>query len=59
MKISMQELLVVLAIVVLLVGPTQIPKLSRMFGKSIKNFRDGMSGDEEADTSGSADKTEP
>lgn len=48
MKIGTTELLVVLAIAVLLFGPTQIPKLSRMMGKSIKNFRAGMSdGDEE------------
>ena len=47
MKIGTAELLVVLAIAVLLFGPTQIPKLSRMMGKSIKNFRAGMSDGEE------------
>ncbi len=47
MKIGTTELLVVLAIAVLLFGPTQIPKLSRMMGKSIKNFRAGMSDGEE------------
>lgn len=47
MKIGTTELLVVLAIVILLFGPTQIPKLSRMLGKSIKNFRSGMSDGEE------------
>lgn len=50
MKIGTTELLVILAIVVVLFGPTQIPKLSRMFGKSVKNFRDGMSGDKDADS---------
>lgn len=48
MKLGTTELLVLLAIIVLLFGPTQIPKLSRMLGKSIKSFRAGMSdGDEE------------
>lgn len=47
MKISLNELLIVLAIVVLIFGPTQIPKLSKMLGKSIKNLRAGMSDDEE------------
>ena len=48
MKIGTTELLVVLAIAILLFGPTQIPKLSKMMGKSIKSFRAGMSdGDEE------------
>ncbi len=47
MKIGTTELLVILAIVVLIFGPTQLPKLSKMFGKSVKNFRDSVSGDEE------------
>lgn len=38
----MQELLIVLAIVVIIFGPRQIPKLSRMFGKTVRNFKDGM-----------------
>ena len=51
MKISLNELLIVLAILVLIFGPTQIPKLSKIVGKSIKNFRSGMSdGEEEEDT---------
>ena len=46
-----QELLIVLVIAVLIFGPTQIPKLSKIVGKSIKNFRSGMSdGEEEQDT---------
>ncbi len=47
MKIGTTELLVILAVVVLIFGPTQIPKLSRMLGKSVKSLRDGMK-DEEA-----------
>lgn len=47
MKIGTTELLVVLAIVLLLFGPSQLPKLSKMFGKSIKNFRDSMSDEDE------------
>ena len=54
MKPGMIELLVVLLIVVVIFGPTQIPKLTKMMGKSIKNLRAGMSeGDEEK-----KDKTE-
>ena len=34
--------------VVILFGPSQIPKLTKMFGKSVKNFKDGMS-DEKGD----------
>ena len=61
MKLGVQELIIILVIVVVLFGPTQIPKLTKMFGKSIKSFKDGMSeenGDKEEDgkkESGSAD----
>lgn len=49
MKFSLPELLIVLLIVVVIFGPTQIPKLTRMLGKSVKNFRDGMADDENAE----------
>lgn len=44
------ELLIILAIVLLLFGPKQIPKLSRMFGKAVKDVREGFeAGEKEAD----------
>ncbi len=46
MKIGTTELLVLLVIVIVIFGPTQIPKLSRMLGKSVKNFRDSVSEDD-------------
>ena len=42
MKLGTTELLIILAIVILLFGPTQIPKLTRMIRKSRKSFQDGM-----------------
>lgn len=48
MKMGTTELLIVLAVVVLIFGPTQIPKLTRMFGKSVKSFKDGMGEDEDS-----------
>ena len=48
MKLGVTELLIVLAVVVILFGPSQIPKLTKMFGKSVKNFKDGMAGDADA-----------
>ena len=47
MRIGTQELIIILAIVVIVFGPTQIPKLTKMFGKSVKSFRDGVSEDDE------------
>lgn len=45
-----QELIIILVIVLVLFGPKQIPKLSRMFGKAMKDLREGMEGkDEEPD----------
>ena len=50
MRIGIHELLVILLIVVIVFGPTQIPKLARMFGKSVKGFREGL--DEDNGTEG-------
>lgn len=47
MKLGTTELLIILLVVVIVFGPTQIPKLTRMFGKSVKSFREGMGADEE------------
>lgn len=57
MKIGTTELLVLLAIVIVLFGPTQIPKLSRMFGKSVKNFRDSMSESEDKTDTDTSENT--
>jgi sec-independent protein translocase protein TatA len=44
------DLAIILVIVLVLFGPKQIPKLSRMFGKAMKDLREGMEGKEEAET---------
>lgn len=46
MKLGTTELIVILAIVVIIFGPSQIPKLTRMFGKSMKEFKKGMAEEE-------------
>lgn len=52
MKLGTTELLIILLVVVIVFGPTQIPKLTKMFGKSVKNFREGIGGDDEGKKSG-------
>jgi sec-independent protein translocase protein TatA len=55
---GIQELLIILVIVMLLFGPKQIPKLSRMFGKAMKDMKDGLEGkgeDKEELTEGKAE----
>ena len=46
MKLGTTELIVILVIVLVIFGPTQIPKLTKMFGKSVKSFKDGMADEE-------------
>ena len=58
MKFGVTELIVILAIVVVLFGPTQIPKLTKMFGKSVKSFKEGIGAEEDSEEnkgSGSSD----
>lgn len=47
MRIGTQELIIILIVVIIIFGPTQIPKLTKMFGKSVKSFKDGMDEAEE------------
>jgi len=52
------ELIILLVIVVLLFGPGRIGKVAGEIGKSIKSFRDGISGkDEESNQSSTTDET--
>lgn len=51
------ELWIILGIVLLLFGPTQLPKLAKMFGKSAKALKEGMNeGLNEADDEAAAPK---
>ncbi|MBR2810245.1 MAG: twin-arginine translocase TatA/TatE family subunit [Solobacterium sp.] len=45
MRLGTQELMIILLVVVIIFGPTQIPKLTKMFGKSLKSFKDGIEGE--------------
>ncbi len=42
MRISPTELMIVLAIVLIIFGPKQIPKLAKMFGKATNEIKNGM-----------------
>lgn len=53
MKLGTLELMVILAVVVIIFGPTQIPKLTKMFGKSVKGFREGIGADNDGPDSDS------
>ena len=42
MRIGTNELLIILAVALLIFGPKNLPKLGKMFGKTMKNFKEGM-----------------
>jgi len=46
-RLGPTELIIILVIVLLLFGPGRIGKIAGELGKSIKNFRDGLSGKDE------------
>ena len=55
MRLGITELILVLVLVLIFVGPKQIPKLAETIGLSMKSFRHGIS---ESDTSDSEGVTE-
>lgn len=48
MRIGTNELLIILLVALLIFGPKNLPKLGKMFGKTINGFKKGM---EETDDS--------
>ena len=56
MRIGTHELLISLVVALLIFGPKNLPKLGKMFGKTINGFKKGMEDEESAD--GSEEKVE-
>ncbi|MCF8303236.1 MAG: twin-arginine translocase TatA/TatE family subunit [Bacteroidales bacterium] len=55
---GLPEIIIILVIVLLLFGGRKIPELMRGMGKGIRNFKDGMSGQEPDDEEEKKDKDE-
>ena len=49
MRIGPQEFIIVLIIVLIILGPKNLPKLGKMFGKTMNNFKKGMEASDDAD----------
>ena len=47
MRVGMNELLIILLVVLVIFGPKNLPKLGKMFGKTMSNFKKGMEDDDE------------
>ncbi len=52
------ELGIILVIVVVLFGARRLPEIGSGFGKAIKNFKSGLSGDDEIDVTPEKEKVE-
>ena len=48
MKIGTTEIVMILIVVLIIFGPKNLPKLGKMFGQTMKGFKDGMDDDDTA-----------
>ena len=58
MRIGTNELLIILVVALLIFGPKNLPKLGKMFGKTMKSFKAGMDEVPDEDEEGSDDSAE-
>ena len=58
MRIGTNELLIILVVALLIFGPKNLPKLGKMFGKTMKSFKEGVSEEDEAGEKAETAKTE-
>ena len=57
-NIGVPELLIILGILILILGPKQIPKAAKSLGKGLRGFRESVDGkDEEAEIPEKVDAT--
>ena len=47
MRIGTTEIVMILIVVLIIFGPKNLPKLGKMFGQTMKGFKDGIADDEE------------
>ncbi|HAM40977.1 MAG TPA: twin-arginine translocase TatA/TatE family subunit [Candidatus Omnitrophica bacterium] len=48
-NLGFSELLVILAVALLVVGPKRLPQLAQALGEAVRAFRDALKGDESSD----------
>ncbi len=59
MELGAGEILVILAVVLLLFGPSKLPKLGEGLGSAMANFRKALRGDDEAVPPSGGDRAAP
>lgn len=55
-KIGPLEVIIVLAVILLIFGPTKLPSLAKAIGKSVVELKDGLRGKSADETSSSSGK---
>ena len=58
MRIGPTEIFMILIVVLIIFGPKNLPKLSKMFGKTMKGFQEGINDDDDNDDTTKKAKTE-
>lgn len=58
MRLGTTELLLILAVVLIIFGPKQIPKLAKMMGKTTKAFKEGVEAADDEDDAATTKKAE-
>jgi sec-independent protein translocase protein TatA len=57
--LGIQELLVILVIALVIFGPSKLPQIGSGLGKAIRDFKKGISGDEDEQSGKDAKKEDP
>lgn len=52
------EWIVILIVVLIIFGPKSLPKLGKSLGATVKNIREGMTGDDEDDSSAASEESD-
>ena len=58
MRIGPTEIFMILIVVLIIFGPKNLPKLGKMFGQTMKGFKEGIADDGDDDTPAKKAKTE-
>ena len=58
MRIGPTENFMILIVVLIIFGPKNLPKLGKMFGKTMKGFQEGINDDDDDDDTTKKAKTE-
>jgi TatA/E family protein of Tat protein translocase len=58
-SIGPQEILIVLVIALVVLGPKKLPEMARSLGKGVKEFKEGINDDDTVDVSADEEEDEP